>query len=50
MMHGKDIEAGQTVKKGSTVDLVIGVKDNFFTPMPEDTTKNTEPNFNNDPD
>jgi beta-lactam-binding protein with PASTA domain len=50
MMHGKDLEAGQPVKKGSTVDLVIGVKDNFFTPMPEDTTKNAEPNFNNDPD
>ena len=45
---GKEITAGQTIKKGSTVDLIIGVKDSYYTATAADTTKAEEPNFDNE--
>jgi len=50
LSNGKEITPGDPVKKGSTINLVIGVKDNFYTPADVDTSKTEEPNFNNDPD
>jgi beta-lactam-binding protein with PASTA domain len=47
-IKGVAIEPGTAVKKGSVVDLVVGVKDNFYNSNPGDTASTTNPNFNND--
>ena len=45
LMNGKEIAPGAAVKKGSTIDLVVGVKDNAYVPLPADSAANEEPNF-----
>jgi eukaryotic-like serine/threonine-protein kinase len=45
LSKGKEIVAGESVKKGSTIDLVIGVKDSHYSSYESDTTKTEEPNF-----
>ncbi len=47
-IKGVDVEAGQGVKKGSVIDLVVGIKDNYFTSNPGDTAISKDPNFNNE--
>ncbi len=42
---GKEITAGNPVKKGSTIDLIIGVKDSHYSSYESDTTKTEEPNI-----
>ncbi|MBA2613330.1 MAG: PASTA domain-containing protein [Bacteroidetes bacterium] len=49
-MKGEDVEPGKSVKKGSVIDLVVGIKDSYFTSNPGDTGTVDEPNFNNVPD
>ncbi len=45
-LKGKNIAAGELVKKGSVIDLVIGVKDNHYNGYNDaDTVKTEEPNF-----
>lgn len=46
-IHGKEIQWGQGVKKGSVVELVVGRKDNFYHAGAADTsaTEEDEPNF-----
>ncbi len=44
-IKGKDIEPGKGVKKGSVIDLVVGVKDSYYTSNPGDTTASQDPNF-----
>lgn len=46
LINGKEVEPGEAVKKGSTVSLVVGVKDNYYTPESSDTTNTGEPSFN----
>lgn len=38
LMNGRDIEWGKGIKKGSVIDLVIGVKDNFYRSGGADST------------
>jgi len=47
LVDGKEIAAGEPVKKGSVVSLVVGVKDNYFA-SPSDSIVNDTPDFNND--
>jgi beta-lactam-binding protein with PASTA domain len=49
-IKGVDVEPGKGVKKGSVIDLVVGIKDSYFSSNPGDTSKATEPNFNNEPE
>jgi len=49
-IKGVPIEAGASVKKGSIIDLVVGVKDNFYNSNPGDTANTNGTNFNNDPE
>lgn len=49
LSNGKNVEAGDAVKKGSVIDLVIGVKGNYQS-MAGDTTKTEQVNFNNEPE
>jgi beta-lactam-binding protein with PASTA domain len=44
-IKGMDIEPGKAVKKGSVIDLVVGIKDNSFISNPSDTTSTQNPNF-----
>ncbi len=45
LMNGRDIAPGKDVQKGNTIDLVIGVKDNFYNSY-SDSIKAEEPDFN----
>lgn len=45
LMNGRDIAPGKDVQKGNTIDLVIGVKDNFYNSY-NDSIKAEEPDFN----
>jgi beta-lactam-binding protein with PASTA domain len=45
---GKEIAPGEAVKKGSVIDLTIGVKDSHYSSYDNDTTKTDDPNFDND--
>jgi beta-lactam-binding protein with PASTA domain len=47
MYKGKTIEKGDMVPKGSSIDLVIGVKGNYYVSS-SDTTKAEEVNFDNE--
>ncbi|MEI8136813.1 MAG: PASTA domain-containing protein [Bacteroidota bacterium] len=49
-IKGVDVEPGKGVKKGSVIDLVVGIKDSYFTSNPGDTAIANDPNFNNDPE
>jgi beta-lactam-binding protein with PASTA domain len=49
-IKGVAVDPGTAVKKGSVVDLVVGVKDNFYNSNPGDTSSTTGTNFNNDPE
>lgn len=49
-IKGLDIEPGKGVKKGSVIDLVVGIKDSYFSSNPGDTGTVSEPNFNNEPE
>jgi beta-lactam-binding protein with PASTA domain len=49
-INGKNIEPGAGVKKGSIIDLVVGVKDNNYNSNLGDSTNTTDPNFNNEPE
>jgi eukaryotic-like serine/threonine-protein kinase len=49
MNKGSEIEPGEMINKGSTIDLVVGVKDSFYSGY-TDTTKTEEPALNNDPE
>lgn len=49
-IKGVAVEPGTAVKKGSVVDLVVGVKDNFYNSNPGDTAATNGTNFNNDPE
>ncbi len=40
---GKEIAPGDAIKKGSTVDLIIGVKDSHYSHYVNDTTKTDDP-------
>ncbi len=44
-IKGNEIEFGKTVKKGSVIDLVVGVKDSYYTSNPADTGAAEDPNF-----
>ena len=48
-IKGVNIEPGTGVKKGSVIDLVVGIKDSYYNSNPGDTTVQ-DPNFNNDTD
>jgi eukaryotic-like serine/threonine-protein kinase len=48
MIAGKEIKEGEPIKKGSTVDLVVGEKDALYSPMAPDSASQEEPDFNND--
>ena len=41
-IKGVDIEPGKGVKKGSVVELIVGVKDSYYTSSPVDTTQDEE--------
>jgi beta-lactam-binding protein with PASTA domain len=45
VVDGKEITPGTPIKKGSVVSLVIGVKDNYYTPSAVDTTLTNDPDF-----
>jgi beta-lactam-binding protein with PASTA domain len=46
-IKGKEIAAGELVKKGSIVDLIIGVKDSHYSSYQDnDTNKTKAPNLN----
>ena len=47
LMHGKEIEHGKGIKKGSVIDLVVGRKDNFYHAGADSTATEEEPNFDN---
>lgn len=43
---GKEIETGSTLRKGATIDLVIGEKNTYYTPDVSDSTSaSSNPNF-----
>ncbi len=44
--NGKNIQPGTPIKKGSTIGLVIGRKDYYFTASSTDSSLITTPNFN----
>lgn len=44
-IDGKDINEGDKVLKGSKINLVVGVKDNNYNALPNDTTKADDINF-----
>lgn len=44
-IDGKEIEPGKSIKKGSKVSLVIGVKDSYYTSNPGDTSSTKDPDF-----
>lgn len=49
LFNGSPIEPGKPIKKGSVVSLVVGVKDNNYTPAVIDTSgANGKPNFDGD--
>ena len=49
LMNGKEIMAGELVKKGSSIDLIIGVKDSHYSSYNEaDTSKAPDPNIENE--
>ena len=50
LMKGKEVEQGQSVKKGSIIDLVVGKKDYFYNSSASDSIpKNEEaPDFDKD--
>ena len=45
LMHGKEIEFGTGIKKGSVIELVVGRKDNFYHAEAVDSSLTEEPNF-----
>lgn len=47
LYQGKEIEPGTPVKKGSVIELVVGIKDSYFHANPGDSvlTENEELNF-----
>jgi eukaryotic-like serine/threonine-protein kinase len=45
MIKGKEIAAGQGVKKGSVIELLVGRKDNFYHSDSGDSTETDESNF-----
>jgi beta-lactam-binding protein with PASTA domain len=47
-INGKNIEPGAGVKKGSIIDLIVGVKDNNYNSNLGDSANTTDPNFNNE--
>lgn len=42
MSNGKEIKAGEYIKKGSIIDIVVGKKDNITPPSDSDTIKTNE--------
>jgi beta-lactam-binding protein with PASTA domain len=46
---GKEIAQGEMIKKGSTIDLIVGVKNSYYS-GPTDTSGTDDPNFDNDPE
>lgn len=52
LQEGKEIKAGDLVKKGSIIQLIIGRKDYYYSGTNSDSTQtqNTPPNFNNEED
>lgn len=45
LCDGKEIAFGEPIKKGSKIDLVVGVKDSEYNPTASDTTKTEDVNF-----
>ena len=45
MSGGKEIAPGAMIKKGSIIDLIVGVKDSHYTQYETDTTKVEDPNY-----
>jgi eukaryotic-like serine/threonine-protein kinase len=49
LIKGSEIEAGKAIKKGSTVDLIVGRKDSFHaSALSHTTTNEEEPDFDNE--
>lgn len=48
MIGGREIEPGEGVKKGSVIDLVVGVKDLAFRSGTDSTATDNDPNFDDD--
>jgi beta-lactam-binding protein with PASTA domain len=49
LVKGNEIEAGKAIKKGSTVDLIVGRKDSFHSSsITSTTTIEDEPDFDNE--
>ncbi|MBS1652742.1 MAG: PASTA domain-containing protein [Bacteroidetes bacterium] len=47
--NGKDINAGEFIKKGSVINLVIGIKNSYYTTSTSDSTNNIQnENLDND--
>lgn len=49
-INGKEVAVGESVKKGSVVNLIVGKKDYYYNASGNntDSTASDEPNFNND--
>ncbi|WP_317897893.1 PASTA domain-containing protein [Aurantibacillus circumpalustris] len=48
LLHGKKIEEGSLVKKGTVIELIVGRKDHFYNSGSTDSTlTNEEPDFDN---
>jgi eukaryotic-like serine/threonine-protein kinase len=49
LINGNEIEAGKAIKKGSTIDLIVGRKDYFHgSALTNTATIEEEPNFDNE--
>lgn len=50
LVNGKSMDAGQPIKKGSVVSLIVGVKDNNYIPAVTDTINNGNTKFDDQDD